>query len=85
MAEKIPGLFGRVVRRRRRAAGLTQEALAHGAKLSRNYVGMLERGERTPTLIALRLLAAALGTTMSALVQELEAALAAEGETERPG
>jgi transcriptional regulator with XRE-family HTH domain len=77
MPDKRPQLFGRLLRSRREEAGLTQEALGHEAGLSRNYVGMLERGERTPTLTALRQLARALGTTMSSLIGELEEALAA--------
>jgi transcriptional regulator with XRE-family HTH domain len=85
MAEKIAELFGQVIRRRREAAGLTQEDLGHSANLSRNFVGMLERGERTPTIITLRQLALALSTTMSSLIQDLETALAAEEEVQGPG
>jgi transcriptional regulator with XRE-family HTH domain len=65
--------FGQAVRRRREAAGLSQEELAERAGLSRNYVGMVERGESNPTLLVLHGLAAALGTTMTALVREVEA------------
>ena len=79
MPQKLQQVFGQLIRRRREEAGLTQEAVGHKAGLSRNYVGMLERGERVPTLIAVRQLALGLGTTMSSLVQELEAALAAPG------
>lgn len=54
-------------------AGLSQEALANAAGLHRNYVGMLERGERSPTLLVVRQLAVALGTTMVSLMEEYEA------------
>jgi hypothetical protein len=36
---------------------------------------MLERGERVPTIVVVRQVALALGTSMSALVQELDEAL----------
>lgn len=49
------------LRRLRQANGLTQEELAHGASLDRNYVGMLERGENAPTVDTLERLAQALG------------------------
>ena len=83
MPQKLEQLFGRILRRRREKAGFTQEDLGHKAGLSRNYVGMLERGERTPTLTALRQLARALGTTMSSLIQELEGALAAPSDSRK--
>jgi transcriptional regulator with XRE-family HTH domain len=72
MPQKIQIVFGQILRRRREEAGLTQESVAHEAGLSRNYVGMVERGERVPTIIALRKLALAIDTTMSSMIQELE-------------
>jgi transcriptional regulator with XRE-family HTH domain len=52
---------------------MSQEALAQAASLHRNYIGMLERGERSPTLLVVQRLAVALGTTMVSLIQEYEA------------
>jgi transcriptional regulator with XRE-family HTH domain len=78
MTQNLQLLFGQVIRRRRERANLSQEDIADEAGLSRNYVGMLERGERAPTIIVLRQLAVALGTTMSSLVQELERLLTAK-------
>jgi transcriptional regulator with XRE-family HTH domain len=66
--------FGRVLRCRREAAGLSQEALAAEAGLHRNYVGLLERGERVPTIVVVDRLARALGTTMSGLLKDVEPA-----------
>lgn len=43
--------FGGRVRDLRKAKGLSQEELGERADLHRNYVGMLERGERNPTLL----------------------------------
>jgi transcriptional regulator with XRE-family HTH domain len=64
--------FGTVLRRRRQAAGLSQEALAAQAGLHRNYVGLLERGERMPSILVVQQLATALSTTMSQLLREVE-------------
>jgi transcriptional regulator with XRE-family HTH domain len=51
---------GSNVRRLRKAAGLTQEALAYRAGLAMRYVSGIERGEENPSLAALVKLAAAL-------------------------
>ncbi len=64
--------FGAVLRRRREQAGLSQEALAATAGLHRNTVGLLERGERVPTLVVVQQVATALGVTMAVLVGEAE-------------
>jgi transcriptional regulator with XRE-family HTH domain len=52
--------------------GLSQERLAQKAGLSRQYVGMVERGERKPTLHACHALARALDIPVSALVRDAE-------------
>jgi transcriptional regulator with XRE-family HTH domain len=64
--------FGKVLRRRREAAGLSQEALAASAQLHRNYVGLLERGQRMPSILVAQQLAGALGLTLSRLLAEVE-------------
>lgn len=67
-----------MIRRRRQAQGLGQEALADKAGLHRTHVSLLERGKRMPTLEVVRKLAAGLNTTMASLMAELEQE---EGET----
>jgi transcriptional regulator with XRE-family HTH domain len=67
-------LFGLIVKRRREAAGLTQEELADRAGLHRTYISLLERGMRVPTLDVVRKLATGLATTMTSLVRALERA-----------
>jgi transcriptional regulator with XRE-family HTH domain len=53
--------FGALLRRYRRAAGLSQEALAERARMSTNGIGALERGyRRSPQRETLALLAGAL-------------------------
>jgi transcriptional regulator with XRE-family HTH domain len=64
--------FGTLIRRRRLALGLGQEALADKATLHRTHVSLLERGKRMPSLLVIRKLAAALETTMASLMEELE-------------
>ena len=64
--------FGRIVRRRRQHAGVSQEALADRAGLHRTYISLLERGLRNPSLTVVSKLARALGTSMTSLVAELE-------------
>jgi transcriptional regulator with XRE-family HTH domain len=42
--------FGREVRRRREALGLTLEQLAESSELTPNYIGTIENGKRDPSL-----------------------------------
>lgn len=60
--------FGVVVRQRREAAGLSQEALADASGLHRTYISLLERGQRNPSLEVISALARGLDTTMASLV-----------------
>ncbi len=64
--------FADVVRRHRRARGLSQEALAERAGLHAVYVSLIERKRRRPTLYVAALLADALGEPLSKLVFEAE-------------
>jgi len=64
--------FGVVVRRLREASGVSQEALAATAGLHRTYISMLERGVRMPSILVARQVAEALGTTMGALLTEVD-------------
>ncbi len=54
---------------------MSQEKLGEHTNLTRNYIGMLERGESNPTLLVLQSLATALDTTMATLIGELEAGM----------
>lgn len=53
-------------------AGLSQEALAEAAGIHFTTVSLLEHGKRAPTIVTVEKLAVALGTTMAALITELE-------------
>ncbi|MGB7588577.1 MAG: helix-turn-helix transcriptional regulator [Solirubrobacterales bacterium] len=61
--DKDPELvaFGRRLCRLRKAAGMTQEGLAHAAGLHWTYVGQIERGERNLTYKNVLKLARGLG------------------------
>ena len=62
--------LGAVLRERRVSQGLSQQALADRAGLSRNFVAQVERGESSPTVATLTRLAAALATTVGELLGE---------------
>lgn len=49
--------FGREIRRRREALGLTLEQLSEKAKLTPNYIGTIENGKRDPSLSTITSLA----------------------------
>lgn len=51
---------------------MSQERLAESCGLHRNYIGAIERAERTPSIVTADKLAKALGTTLSKLFTELE-------------
>jgi transcriptional regulator with XRE-family HTH domain len=60
---KLRRTVARNLRRLRKQSGLTQEELADRANLNRNYVGMIEREENSPTVDALEQLAIALNVS----------------------
>jgi transcriptional regulator with XRE-family HTH domain len=64
----IIGILAENVRRRRAAAGLSQENLALEAGLDRTYISQVERGKRNVTIEVLARLAAALDTTADQLL-----------------
>lgn len=64
--------FGKVLRKRRIAAGFTQEQLAHEAELQRNYVSLMERGINQPTITTLLKLSKPLGCSAAEIVDEVE-------------
>ena len=56
----------------RHEQGLSQERLGELSGLHRNYIGAVERAERTPSIVAADRLARALGTTLAEMFAELE-------------
>lgn len=70
--ERVTRRFGHAVRKRRTAAGLSQEALASAARVHPTYVSLLERGLRDPRLTSILKIAAALGIPAATLVRDAE-------------
>lgn len=71
--------FGRVLRRMRRRAALTQEQLGFEAELRRTYVSILELGQQQPSLATILKIAAALGCSASELMAQVEAEMLSAG------
>lgn len=71
----MPPVIGEEIRQARLAAGLSQEKLAFRAKLSRNYVSLVELNQNSPTLDTLIRLCQALDVRAATLVGRHEQAL----------
>lgn len=65
-------IFGEHLRDLRTLAGLSQEALAEKAGLHRNYIGHLERAEKTASLDVLVRLAAAFNLSLPELLEHFD-------------
>ncbi|OGL26568.1 MAG: hypothetical protein A3G44_15680 [Candidatus Rokubacteria bacterium RIFCSPLOWO2_12_FULL_73_47] len=62
--------LGATIRRLRRTRGLSQEELARAARVTREYVTMIERGaRRNPSLAILGRVARALGVPVGELLK----------------
>ena len=64
--------FGKVIRIRRAALGLSQEGLGDAAGIHATHVGVIERGQRSASLRVARGVALALGVELSVVVAEAE-------------
>jgi len=60
--------FARSVRKLRHEQGLSQDDLGEMSGLTRNYIGMIERGETSPTLDSVEAIAKALGKSAKDLL-----------------
>jgi transcriptional regulator with XRE-family HTH domain len=64
--------LGAQIRALREAKGLSQERLADLAGLHRNFIGLIERGQRNPTFLTLIALSSKLGLPLSELIEAAE-------------
>ncbi len=60
--------FGKQLQEVRKSKGVTQEELAAKLFMHKNYVGLIERGERNPTIRTLYKIAKALKVNASELL-----------------
>lgn len=76
MAAPEAEIFGKTLRaiREAREPKLTQEALAHRAGLTTNYLSDVERGRKVPSLTTILQLALALGCSPADLLAEFTTA-----------
>jgi XRE family transcriptional regulator, regulator of sulfur utilization len=73
MARSFRSAFGDAVRAVRQEKGVSQEDLGHLSGLHRNHVGQIERGELSPTIDSVELIAKALKVKPSELLARAEA------------
>lgn len=69
MKKQILVKFGQRVRTLRKARGLTQKQFGVLTGFHYNYIGMIERGERNPSLENLEVFADAFGMSLSELLK----------------
>lgn len=60
--------FGQKMQKVRQSKGITQEGLAAMLSMHRTYIGLIERGERNPTIRTLYKIARALKVSASELL-----------------
>lgn len=66
--------FGEVVRKHRKAAGMTQEELAEKADLASKMISLVERFERNPSLNVADSIAQGLDVPLWRLIRDAESA-----------
>ncbi|MFB5252294.1 helix-turn-helix domain-containing protein [Bacillus mycoides] len=69
---EISKAFGTVLRKHRKLAGLSQEQLALQCDLDRTFIGLLERGQRQPSINTIFIICGVLKITPHELIKEVE-------------
>jgi transcriptional regulator with XRE-family HTH domain len=64
--------FAKIVEKYRTAKGFSRSALAAQAGLHQTYIGLLERGSRSPNLDTAQAIAKSLGCRLSQMIAEAE-------------
>lgn len=65
-------MLGSELRKARQAAGLSQEELAHRARISRNYVSLVELDQKSPTIETLMRVCRAMDISAGKLLLKVE-------------
>jgi transcriptional regulator with XRE-family HTH domain len=73
--KNLEQVLGDIIRSRRESLGLSQETLAFECGLHRTYISQLERGQKSPTLRVLFLIANALEMPPDEIVRLAHATL----------
>ncbi|MBI2816308.1 MAG: helix-turn-helix transcriptional regulator [Acidobacteria bacterium] len=71
MVENVLTRFGKAVRKRRKALGVSQEEFADLCGLDRSYMGGVERGERNISLVNIEKIANGAGVPLKDLFREV--------------
>lgn len=69
MSDNILIIFGNRIKELRKAKKMTQQQFADLSDLHKNYIGMIERGERNPSLINIQNIATAFEMSISDLMK----------------
>jgi transcriptional regulator with XRE-family HTH domain len=69
MTEDILVIFGKRIKELRKSKKMTQQQFADLSDLHKNYIGMIERGERNPSLINIENIAKAFEISLSELMK----------------
>jgi transcriptional regulator with XRE-family HTH domain len=69
MKKEILIKFGERIKTLRKERGWSQEKLAEETGFHRTYIGMIERGERNPSLININIFAKTFGISISELIK----------------
>jgi ribosome-binding protein aMBF1 (putative translation factor) len=69
---QISDSFAKVVEKHRKNKGFSKSKLAEKSGLHQTYIGLLERGERSPNLDTAKAIARALGISLAKLIEESE-------------
>lgn len=72
--------FGIVLKRKRKAANLSQEKFAEACDIERTYVSFLERGQRKPGLDMTFRIAQIFNLEASELIAEVEKVMSGEAD-----
>jgi transcriptional regulator with XRE-family HTH domain len=64
--------LAKVIKRRREAKGMSQAKLAELSGLAQTFIGMIEKGQRTPTVDTVASIAGALEVKASRLIADAE-------------
>lgn len=64
--------LGNNIRALRIKQGISQEELAFKTDSARNFIGCIERAEKSPTIVTLYRIAKALGVSIEVLVKDID-------------